>query len=121
MVTMNSGHRDAKAHGTNDGDLVKAAQVVADDVGAQVGHELSRVRQATSELAERVFTSVRENPRASVAVLLGVGAVLGAAGHRLVFPRLTMSELIGRALNRGAISTGRSLASGMKSARKFMS
>lgn len=107
MSATNSGHANE--------------EMTAEKIGTQVNHEIGRVRDATSDLTERVITTVREHPRTSVAVLLGVGAVLGAAGHRIIFPRRTMSELIGRALNRSAISTGRSLVSGMKSARKFVS
>lgn len=120
MAATHAGHREMKSNASKDGELVKTAEAAVEKLGEQVEHELSRVREATAELAESIFASVRKHPRRSVALSLGVGALLGAAGLQLFFPRRTLSELIGRALNRGAISTGRSLTSGLKTARRLV-
>ncbi|MGV3624068.1 MAG: hypothetical protein ACO1OB_24840 [Archangium sp.] len=101
-------------------DAAKAAELVAGKLKKNVEKEVGRVQRATSNFADGVMTTARENPKATAGVMLGVGVLLGALVHRLAFPRRTMTELFSRAVRDGAAATSHTLMMGMKSAGRMM-
>lgn len=86
--------------------------------GTPVREQFERARRAAMKFTDRVVEAGHANPRTAAAVLLGTGMVLGSLVYRL-FQRPTRAQRITRALQRGAKSAGRSLISGLESARKL--
>lgn len=101
-------------------EAVKTVELAAEKLEKRVSQEAGRLQRATSKFADGVMTTARENPKATAGVALGVGVLLGAIAHRLIFPRRSMSELFSRAVRDGAAATSRTLMLGVKSAGKMM-
>lgn len=96
-----------------------APMITATLDGTTVKQELARARKAAIKFTDQVIEAGQAHPRTAAAVLLGTGMVLGSLAYGLFAPRPTAMQVVGRALQRGAMSTGRSLLSGLASARKL--
>jgi hypothetical protein len=88
--------------------------------GMNVKQELARARKAAMKFTDQVIEAGQANPKTAAAILLGTGMLLGSLVYGLFAPRPTAMQVIGRALQHGATSTGRSLLSGLASARKLV-
>ena len=116
MTTAAHESNHSKPH-TNDDEA--AHTVAAALEGLHVKHELVRARKAAMRFTDHVIEAGQAHPRTAAAVLLGTGMLLGSLAYGLFAPRPTAMQVVGRALQRGAMSTGRSLLSGLASARKL--
>lgn len=94
---------------------------VARQAGEVVGKKLGKVRQAASDSALQVSRSARQHPAASAGVLLGIGALLGAAVYALLRPAPTAGEIIRRALKDSASSAGGFFRTGYRNVRRAVS
>lgn len=90
----------------------------AQQAGETVVKEFGRARTAVTRVATQVGQTAKANPVATAGVLFGAGALLGALLHSALRPAPTAGQLMFRALKRGAASTGDSLMSGLKTARR---
>ena len=89
-----------------------------DEVKETIETELSRAAEVVTSAAQKVEKTAKANPKAAAGILLGVGALLGALAYAVLRPAPTAGEVIMRALKQGAKSTGDTLSSGYKSARR---
>ena len=99
-------------------DVKSSIETVAQQASQTVVKEFGRARTAVTRVATQVGKTAKANPVATAGVLFGAGALLGALLHAVLRPAPTASQLMFRALKRGAANTGDSLMSGLKTARR---
>lgn len=99
-------------------DFKDSVGIAARQASKVVGKEIGKVRHAATSAADAVERSAREHPFAAAGVLLGTGAILGAAIFAAVRPRPNALELIVRGVRRGAERTGSAVRAGWRSARR---
>jgi ElaB/YqjD/DUF883 family membrane-anchored ribosome-binding protein len=90
------------------------AGLAARETAKAVEEKLGRARRAASMAAERVETSAREHPWAAAGILVGAGMLAGAALHRALRPTPTAGQVLMRAFEQGASSTGDAIMTGLK-------
>lgn len=89
-----------------------------DEVKESLQYEMLRAKDALSRAASQAEKSAKANPRATAALLVGVGAALGAVLFAVLRPKPSASEVVIRALKDSANRTGRTISSGWNSARR---
>jgi hypothetical protein len=81
-------------------DFQKSMGVAARQASKVVEYEFSRVRRAATDAADSVGRSAREHPVAAAGILLGTGAIIGAAIYAAARPSPTALQLMLRGLRR---------------------
>ncbi len=109
-------------NGTIQDSVKKAAVAVSagDLEAAKENVELAakRAGKAVTHVASTVSATAKERPMLAAGVLLGVGALMGAAAYRLLNPPPTAGAVLWSALKRGGTEAGHTLLSGFQRARR---